>query len=675
MSFYRPEIDGLRAIAIIPVILFHAGFSIFSGGFLGVDVFFVISGYLISGIILKEIKGSKFSLLTFYERRARRILPNLLMVILTSLILSWKFLDLTSLEEYGKSLIGVASFSSNFVFWMKNGYFSESTELMPLIHTWSLSVEEQFYLFFPFLMLLVKKWSAKKIVFILSVLVILSLIISVVTVNILNNDKLSSSSFYLLPARFWEIGIGSIVAFIKPSLQLRKPKIFENPWVYEIFGISLILVPIFYFSNDIKFPGFASIPPVIGSALLILFSNEKTRIGKLLSFKPFVQIGLVSYSLYLWHQLIFSVYRNTHLGSELNIIETLSLILLTSVISILAYQYVEKPFRNKDFLTQKQVIISSIVSLIVIAGLGLFTISAGSDKEYLLAKQLTHQKYIYFKNIDERIFIKSRLTCENRSFDVLALGSSRLMQLNSDIINKSFINLSVSGASIEDLVAFVPEAVCKFSPKTVIIGVDPWLFNLNRGQKRWESVSDLYDYWKKNINVPSHSSCFLADKQSSYHLTFATGLFNYVHDKANSTPKNSQIEFLAKKSFDGALIYSRDYVFKPQAINLEKGFYSIEKYKFDSSALELFENLISFLKQRQMNVVFVLSPYHPLIYKNLKLKSEIRNIEKNILQFAKLKGIKVMGSYNPDKISSQIGTKDFYDEIHPKQRCFELMFN
>ena len=167
MKNYRPEIDGLRSLAIIPVLLFHAGFKFFSGGYIGVDIFFVISGYLITGIILNEINENKFSLVHFYERRARRILPILLFIIILSTLFSWFFLNMYAFRSFGESLIGVATFSSNFYFWLKSGYFSESTELMPLMHTWSLSVEEQFYLIFPILMIFLTKINKNKLFYII----------------------------------------------------------------------------------------------------------------------------------------------------------------------------------------------------------------------------------------------------------------------------------------------------------------------------------------------------------------------------------------------------------------------------------------------------------------------------------------------------------------------------
>jgi peptidoglycan/LPS O-acetylase OafA/YrhL len=308
---YRPEIDGLRSLAIIPVLLFHAGFKFFSGGYIGVDIFFVISGYLITGIILNEINENKFSLVHFYERRARRILPILLFIIIFSTLFSWFFLNIYALRSFGESLIGVATFSSNFYFWLKSGYFSESTELMPLMHTWSLSVEEQFYLIFPILMIFLTKINKNKLFYVILFLTFCSLFLSIWSVNFIHplHQRIATSAFYLLPTRAWELGVGSIIAIYTIEKKnigggLNFP--IHILFFIELLGISMILIPVFLFTNVTPFPGYASISPVIGTGIIILFSNNNTIIGKILANKFLVFVGLLSYSLYLWHQ-IFTV--------------------------------------------------------------------------------------------------------------------------------------------------------------------------------------------------------------------------------------------------------------------------------------------------------------------------------------------------------------------------------
>ena len=205
---YRKDIDGLRAMAVLPVVFFHAGFSFFNTGFLGVDIFFVISGFLITSLILKDISLNKFSLFNFYERRARRILPALILICIISIPVSWIILFPSDLSDFGKSLFTTITFSSNFLFWQDAGYFDIESELKPMLHTWSLSVEEQFYILYPLFLILFWKIGYKKIIIFLTIIFITSFIVS----NWASIYK-PDANFYLLPTRGWEILAGAIAAF------------------------------------------------------------------------------------------------------------------------------------------------------------------------------------------------------------------------------------------------------------------------------------------------------------------------------------------------------------------------------------------------------------------------------------------------------------------------------
>ena len=294
---YRPDIDGLRAIAVLGVIFFHADFGC-DGGFVGVDVFFVISGFLITSLIIKDLRAGNFSILGFWERRARRIFPALFVVTIATIIFGYFLLLPRDFELLGRSVLWLSLFTSNVFFWRNtNSYFSGSAEEMPLLHTWSLSLEEQFYLVVPFALLLLFKWrKSSGLMWIVSLGVLLSLLMSV-----LGTMRYESASFYLLTTRAWELGVGSMVALSKPlrSYPLKSAMAFV--------GILCVLVPFFIYDRSIPFPGLFAIPPVLGSALLIL-SGQNTKISdpvpmvtRILSIKPLVFIGLLSYSLYLWH--------------------------------------------------------------------------------------------------------------------------------------------------------------------------------------------------------------------------------------------------------------------------------------------------------------------------------------------------------------------------------------
>jgi len=210
---YRAEIDGLRALAVIPVILFHAGFEWFSGVFVGVDVFFVISGYLITTIIISEMAEGKFSMVNFYERRARRILPALFFVMAACLPFAWLWLTPSDLKDFGQSLIAVSFFSSNMLFWLESGYFDTAAELKPLLHTWSLAVEEQYYILFPIFLMLTWRLGVKWISIILSFVFLLSLGLAVLGTQYATNPQITSGTFFLLPTRGWELLVGVFAAF------------------------------------------------------------------------------------------------------------------------------------------------------------------------------------------------------------------------------------------------------------------------------------------------------------------------------------------------------------------------------------------------------------------------------------------------------------------------------
>lgn len=244
---YRSEIDGLRALAVLPVIFFHAGFVFFNGGFVGVDIFFVISGYLITSIIMNEMEEKKFTIVSFYERRARRILPALFFVMLACLPFSWIFLTPTDLDIFGKSLIAVSTFTSNILFWSESGYFETAAELKPLIHTWSLAVEEQYYIIFPIFIIIFWKFGRKRILILLSIAFIISLGLS--HWGAVNKP---SATFFLLPTRGWEILVGVFTAFYLNKYDYFKSELLNQ--ALSIFGLIMISYSIFFYTEKYLFP-------------------------------------------------------------------------------------------------------------------------------------------------------------------------------------------------------------------------------------------------------------------------------------------------------------------------------------------------------------------------------------------------------------------------------------
>ncbi len=360
---YRAEIDGLRALAVVPVILFHAGFNVFSGGYVGVDVFFVISGYLITTIISDEMDEGRFSLIGFYERRARRILPALFFIVLVCTPFAWAWYTPAALEDFAQSLIAVATFSSNILFWLESGYFDAAAELKPLLHTWSLAVEEQYYILFPLFLMFTWRIGRSAVLTILVITFFVSL--GVAHWGAYNSP---AAAFYLLPTRGWEILLGAFCAFYLNQRKTGFRKLIDQ--CFSLLGLLLIGLAIFTFHDATPIPGLLMLVPTSGTALLILCANEGTWARTILSTKPFVGLGLVSYSAYLWHQPLLA-FMKYHTFGEYGVVEVVGILVVALVLSILSWRYVEVPFRRRDLVPRKIVFSSAIATAALIIAVGL----------------------------------------------------------------------------------------------------------------------------------------------------------------------------------------------------------------------------------------------------------------------------------------------------------------
>jgi peptidoglycan/LPS O-acetylase OafA/YrhL len=394
---YRREIDGLRALAVLPVILFHAGLETFGGGFVGVDVFFVISGYLITTIILGELEQGKFSIANFYERRARRILPALFLVMFICIPFAWLWLFPSDMKGFSKSLVYVSIFASNFLFLRESGYFDAAAELKPLLHTWSLAVEEQYYILFPLFLMLFWKLGKRWILITLGLAFVVSLGYAQWAVLMK-----PSAAFFLLLTRAWELLTGAFAAFYLSQAN-------RNNWSKELselcgwLGVSLIIFSVLTYSKATPFPGLYALVPTVGSVLIILFATQETTVGKFVGNKVFVGVGLISYSAYLWHQPLFAFAR--HAGT----IDSEILIYLSFVSFLLAYlswKFVEVPFRNKERISRRTIFIFAICGSLFFFCLGTFGSKNNGDIGQLNAKQKTFLAYFENDFPAWRYFIK-----------------------------------------------------------------------------------------------------------------------------------------------------------------------------------------------------------------------------------------------------------------------------
>ncbi|KAA0676810.1 acyltransferase family protein [Roseomonas genomospecies 6] len=334
---YRPDIDGLRAVSILVVLLFHAKFSLFSGGYIGVDVFFVISGYLIGSIILSDARRGTFSLATFYVRRIRRILPALFAALAVTAALSLTLLSPQELKSFSQNLAATALFSSNIVYYLKSGYFENAAEMNPLLHTWSLGVEQQFYIVFPLLLLALLHRGRSVWIAVLLAAAAASFALGVFLVR----DH-PTAAFYLLPPRLWELVLGALLAFgAVPDIRGRAGRELASA-----LGVALILVSVFALTEATAFPGYAALLPCLGAALVIHAGRTgPTAVGAVLTLRPVVFIGLISYSMYIWHWPLM-VFARFHKGRDLSTRETLVLLVAITAVSVLSWRFIEVPFRK-----------------------------------------------------------------------------------------------------------------------------------------------------------------------------------------------------------------------------------------------------------------------------------------------------------------------------------------
>ncbi len=342
---YRPDIDGLRAVAVVLVILFHAGVDGFTGGYIGVDVFFVISGFLITGLIHKEIVAGEFSFVRFYERRIRRIIPALFLVIFVSVIAGWFILLPSDLSDLTNSAAATAKFISNIWFWRETeNYFAHQSEYAPLLHTWSLAVEEQFYIVFPILLIaLARLRRARATVIVIAGICALSFAYSAYAVA-----HTPSAAFFLATSRAWELGLGALLALgAVPPIRA--------PWLREAIaaaGLAAIVAAGIVFRHATPFPGMAALAPCLGAAAIIYTGAasgavRRTCVGRLLSLRPVVFVGLISYSLYLWHWPMLAFLRQIFGAIRLPMSYALPAIAAAFVAAALSWALVERPFRDR----------------------------------------------------------------------------------------------------------------------------------------------------------------------------------------------------------------------------------------------------------------------------------------------------------------------------------------
>lgn len=359
---YRPDIDGLRALAVLGVLFFHAGIGV-EGGYVGVDVFFVISGYLITGLIRKDLNEGRFSLLGFWERRIRRIMPPLVVVVFMTLAAGWWLLLAEDFKELGQSVVAQVLLLANVFFWRESGYFEQSADLQPLLHTWSLAVEEQFYLFFPPLLVALNKTAR-----LLRWSVLLITLMASLALAVYWSHTRPEAGFYLLPTRAWELLLGALLSMTQASY------VVPRRWLAELLGdagLCMILYAMFVYDKSTPFPGIAALLPCLG-AVLVIGCGTRSISGKVLAWPGIAGVGLISYSLYLWHWplLVFSKYWAS---VPLTGLQRFLLLVSSGILAFLSWKYVEQPFRRRAVCSTRR----SIYCFATLCSVSLFLLAFG----------------------------------------------------------------------------------------------------------------------------------------------------------------------------------------------------------------------------------------------------------------------------------------------------------
>jgi peptidoglycan/LPS O-acetylase OafA/YrhL len=360
---YRPDIDGLRAVAVVPVILYHAGSKTFSGGFVGVDVFFVISGFLITSLIVAGLESSTFRLAYFYQRRIRRIFPALFVMLAACAAIGWIVLLPNDYKSLGSSTFATAAFVSNIYFWLQSGYFSPEATTQPLLHTWSLAVEEQYYILFPIYLIILRAYFPRKLS-----AITLGFCFGSFGLCVYASYFHPSAAFYLLPTRAWELFLGATLAIRKSEYQR---SITAN--VASLFGVALIAIAVVFYDSRTRFPGFPALLPTIGAALFIC-AGPGTLINRVVATKLPNLIGRISYPLYLWHwpAIFFGRYLKS---SELSVSEYAVIIGASSVLAVSTWAFIEQPVRHSRYLNTSARIYTTAavaIALTISFGVGAF---------------------------------------------------------------------------------------------------------------------------------------------------------------------------------------------------------------------------------------------------------------------------------------------------------------
>jgi peptidoglycan/LPS O-acetylase OafA/YrhL len=454
---YRPEIDGLRAIAVAAIVLFHTDIELFDKAFIGVDVFFVISGYLITGLIITKHEDSTFTLFYFYQRRVRRLFPSLFLITLVCIPFAYSWMLTTQFKDFSQSLVAATLFLSNILFWLESQYyFAASSSLKPLLHTWSLGVEEQFYFCYPLLLMPLLRFCRRQLVLMIALMTVCS---AAYTEFFLANNL--NSQYYLPQARVWLFGVGALIYL------MLKNNDFGQHWVsggVALLGVSLFFLPIVLVSNNVFFERNTGVLSwttlsILGVALMIGFANGRNIVGQILSFRLLVGLGLISYSFYLWHFPIFAFARIRLF--EVSVGMYMVLTTLALILSVLSWRWVEIPFRSATRINNTVLFVIVMCASFLSLSIGAYGVLSGGQMLGMSSKTDggMQDNYGLARNCTPR---NSNGSCQTSTEpELIVWGDSFAMHIVEGIVQSN---------AMASLIQFTSSAC---SPIPVVLTTDP----------------------------------------------------------------------------------------------------------------------------------------------------------------------------------------------------------
>lgn len=569
----RPEIDGLRSIAVFSVIFYHANFTIlnknlFSGGFLGVDIFFVISGYLITSIILKEIYiTNNFSFTNFYERRIRRIIPVLLFVMLCSLPFAYVIFLSEFIIDFSKSILSSILFISNIYFhYTHNGYGQEHTLLKPFLHTWSLSVEGQFYILFPIFLIVIIKFFKKYLLTFLIIGVLISILFSQYS-----STHHASFNFYQIFSRGFELLLGSLLSYFelnkgKGGRSRKSSRIFNQ--IFPKLGILLIIFSIFFYNDRDPLPSIYSLVPLSGVSLIIWFSHKDEIITKILSNKISVFFGLISYSLYLFHYPIFAFSRMLEIFDNYKFL----FILLTIIISVFSFYFIEKTFRDKNIISLRKLVIILLSSILFLVSFSFYIIKKDGIKTRF--PKIFHEKYYEFngklyqkENLQKVVLIgdSHALSLEYHLNEELKKNEFSLFRFQTRMFLKDFNTIDYTTKKIDKNFTESNRKIDNFlkeNSNLIIIFHQRWslriletLYDNEEGFKEYKKEEEKYTRYYEPINIKTSS-------QQQREKYIKEGLVSQINNIINLGHKLILVYPVPEMAFDAHKLLVSEYVKK-----------------------------------------------------------------------------------------------------------------